>query len=101
MRVLLIASILAALPSVAIAQTEPFLVSPDGTYLGDINSNRYDSNSISNPYGQYGSRYNPDSVNNPYGEYGSRYSDKSPNNPYATNPPIVIGPCIGYCPNGN
>lgn len=51
-----------------------------GAYRGQLNSNRYDPNSVSNPYGKYGSEYSPDSVNNPYGA-GSRYGD-SPNNPY-------------------
>jgi hypothetical protein len=63
-----------------------------GKYLGNLNSNRYDPNSTSNPYGQYESRYSADSVNNPYGQYGSRYSADSPNNPYATNTPAIVAP---------
>jgi hypothetical protein len=59
-------------------------------YLGNISTNRYDPNSISNPYGQYGSRYSPDSINNPYGQYGSQYSNESANNPYATHVPKLI-----------
>lgn len=69
----------------------PYLVSPDGTYLGNLNNNRYDPNSVSNPYGQYGSQYSPNSINNPYGTYGSPYSNKSPNNPYATQSPRIYG----------
>lgn len=66
------------------AQT-PILIDPStGKYLGNVNSNRYDPNSIANPYGRYGSRYSPDSVNNPYGQYGNPYSPNSINNPYAT-----------------
>lgn len=56
----------------------------DGTYLGNT-GNRYDANSINNPYGKYGSKYSDNSVNNPYGTYGSEYSAQSPNNPYNTN----------------
>ena len=67
----------------ALAQT-PIIVAPDGKYLGNLNSNQYDPNSVSNPYGRYGSQYSPDSINNPYGQYGSPYSPNSPNNPYAT-----------------
>jgi hypothetical protein len=63
-----------------------------GKYLGNLNSNKYDPDSTSNPYGQYGSRYSPDSVNNPYSQYGSRYSADSPNNPYATNAPAIVSP---------
>lgn len=56
-------------------------------YLGKWSSNRYGSDSTSNPYSSGGSRYSPNSVNNPYGQYGSRYSPKSATNPYATNAP--------------
>ena len=54
----------------------PHIYAPDGQYLGNLNANRYDPNSISNPYGQYGSRYSPNSVNNPYGQYGNPYSSQ-------------------------
>jgi len=71
----------------------PILVDKQtGKYLGALSSNPYDQDSVSNPYGQYGSQYSQDSINNPYGEYGSPYSDKSINNPYATNPPIILDP---------
>lgn len=63
-----------------------------GKYLGNLSNNKYDPNSTSNPYGQYGSEYSQDSINNPYGQYGSRYSQDSPNNPYATNPPAIVSP---------
>ena len=57
----------------------PIIIAPDGAYLGNLNANRYDPNSISNPYGQYGSPYSPNSVNNPYGTYGNRYSPQYSN----------------------
>lgn len=60
----------------------PRLYAPDGTFLGNVNENRYDPDSISNPYGRYGSPYSPESVNNPYGRYGSRYSSESVRYPY-------------------
>ncbi len=46
-------------------------------YLGNLNQNPYDPNSVNNPYGQYGSKYSPDSIRNPYGTYGSPYSPYS------------------------
>ncbi|PSJ16410.1 hypothetical protein C7H79_13540 [Nitrosomonas supralitoralis] len=71
----------------------PILVDREtGKYLGTLSNNHYDSDSVSNPYGQYGSKYSPDSISNPYGQYGSKYSPDSPNNPYATNPPVIISP---------
>ena len=45
-----------------------------GKYRGRLNSNPYDSDSVSNPYGAYGSPYSPDSVQNPYGA-GNPYSN--------------------------
>ena len=64
---------------------------PDGTgqYLGRLSSNPYDSDSVSNPYGTYGSPYSSNSINNPYGTYGSPYSSKSTTNPYATDAPKI------------
>lgn len=55
----------------------------NGNFRGNLNGNRYDPDSVSNPYGQYGSRYSADSINNPYGA-GSRYQHDSPNNPYGS-----------------
>lgn len=61
----------------------PRLYDNRGNFRGNLNSNRYDPNSIANPYGRYGSRYSQDSINNPYGA-GSRYRNDSPNNPYGS-----------------
>jgi hypothetical protein len=63
-------------------QDSPRIYAPDGKYLGNLNSNQYDPNSVANPYGRYGSPYSPDSINNPYGQYGNPYSPNSVNNPY-------------------
>ena len=76
--------IIAALIGAVAAHAEaPKIYAADGTYLGTLSDNKYDPESTSNPYGQYGSKYAPDSINNPYGRYGSEYSQDSPNNPYA------------------
>ena len=69
----------------------PYLVSPDGTYLGNLSANKFDPNSTSNPFGVYGSKFSSKSVNNPFGAYGSKFSNKSANNPYATSAPRVYG----------
>ncbi len=69
----------------------PIVVDPQtGKYLGTLSNNQFDPDSVSNPYGRYGSEYSSDSINNPYGKYGSPYSNDSVNNPYATNPPKII-----------
>jgi hypothetical protein len=54
--------------------------------LGVLNANRYDPNSLANPYGA-GSPYKADGLMNPYSQYGSPYSNKSWRNPYATDAP--------------
>lgn len=46
-----------------------------GKYLGELSTDQYRLDSVSNPYGRYGSPYSLDSVNNPYGRYG-RYSTR-------------------------
>ena len=79
------------LTSAALADGPPILVDPStGKYLGNLSNNPYDPDSVSNPYGRYGSQYSPDSINNKFGTYGSPYSNSSPNNPYATQAPIII-----------
>lgn len=60
-----------------------------GKYLGNVNNNPYDPNSISNPYGKYGSPYSSESINNPYSRYGSPYSSESATNPYSYRSPRI------------
>lgn len=68
------------------------IVAADGAFLGKVTSNVYDSDSIINDYGEYGSLYSSTSIRNEYGEYGGRYSNQSPFNPYTSAPPkIVLG----------
>ena len=69
----------------------PRIVAEDGTYLGRLNANRFDSESVANPFGTYGSPTSSKSINNPTGRYGSPYSRQSPNNPYTTQSPRLFG----------
>ena len=64
------------------------LEADDGTFLGKF-SNKYDSESIFNKYGNYGSKYSNTSIFNKYGNYGSKYSAQSPVNPYTATSPKV------------
>lgn len=88
MKKLILVLCLAAGPVLA---DPPSIYSRDGKYLGNLSTNKYDPNSVNNPYGRYGSKYSSDSINNEYGRYGSPYSSESATNPYATNAPRVIG----------
>jgi hypothetical protein len=76
------------------------LYSNDGkTYLGKLTTNEYDTDSIYNEYGTYGSKYSTTSIMNDYGTYGSRYSSESAFNDLATDPPIILdkdGKSVGY-----
>ncbi len=68
-------------------------------YLGCLNCSKYDSNSIWDNYGDYGSKYSESSIWNQYGDYGSQYSDYSPWNKYASYPPVIVdmeGNFYGY-----
>ncbi len=69
----------------------------ENTYLGKI-SNSYDSESIFNEYGTYGSEYSSNSIWNEYSTFGSEYSSYSPFNKYTSTPPMIIkdGKIIGY-----
>ena len=71
----------------AISLNDLRIIADDGTFLGTLNKNSYDANSIYNEYGTYGSQYNAKSIFNKYGKYGSDYSSLSPFNAYAANPP--------------
>ncbi|MGQ9471803.1 MAG: hypothetical protein ACUVR0_08965 [Candidatus Aminicenantales bacterium] len=58
-------------------------------YLGRLSSNSFDPESVSNPYGRYGSPYSADSINNPSGKYGSPYSLYGVSNPYILKAPKI------------
>lgn len=69
----------------------------DGQYLGRF-TNQYDTQSVLNKYGTYGSDYSSTSTNNSYSQYGSPYSSLSARNPYASRPPLIVknGQFIAY-----
>lgn len=65
------------------------IIADDGQSLGKI-TNKYDSESIANKYGNYGSKYSSTSILNEYGLYGGKYSSHSPFNKYTTTPPKIF-----------
>jgi len=74
------------------------LYAEDGTYLGKVNNNPYDPESIANPYGKYGSKDSPVSINNRHGNYGSKTSLLSANNPNTSHAPNIYGTGYGNRP---
>lgn len=67
----------------------PIVVGQDGEYLGVLSANPYEPESITNPYGLYGSQYSPVSVEDRFGLYGSPYSNESLNNVYLVSEPRI------------
>lgn len=68
-------------------------------YLGCINCDTFDKNSIWNSYSDYGNVFSSKSIWNGYGNYGSSYSTYSPWSSYASYPPAIVdqdGKFYGY-----
>jgi hypothetical protein len=74
------------------------LRTPSGVFLGNVNRNRFDTDSLVNQYGQHGSRYSAESIFNKYSQYGSPYGSESPYNKFTTTPPMFVknGESLGY-----
>jgi hypothetical protein len=85
-------------PTLSHRSDQAYIEAADGTFLGKLNPNKYDSESIFNEYGNFGSEYSPISIFNKYGIYGGEYSNLSPFNEYSSTPPKVIvdGKLIGH-----
>jgi hypothetical protein len=58
------------------------------TFLGTI-SDKYNFDSIFNPYGECGSQYSSTSIWNQYGDYGGKFGTYSPFNQFNTIPPEI------------
>ena len=89
MKHLLILAAVTLTATIASAQVQ--LYGSNGQYLGNLNSNRFDPNSVSNPFGRYGSQFSPDSINNPFSQWGSQFSPNGVRNPFATGGPGHFG----------
>ncbi|RWQ28342.1 hypothetical protein [Mesorhizobium sp.] len=72
------------------ARGDTYIEADDGTFLGTLNPNQYDQESIFNSYGPFGSRYSPTSIHNTYGTYGGNYSAQSPYNQFTRTPPKLF-----------
>lgn len=66
------------------------LVAADGTALGNVNTNLYDTDSLTNQFGPYGNPYNANSLFNSFGPYGNPYSTLSPYNEFSRTPPSFV-----------
>ncbi|KAB1230882.1 hypothetical protein [Chryseobacterium viscerum] len=59
-------------------------------YLGCLNCDNFDKNSIWNKFSDYGNVFSSKSIWNTYGNYGSTYSTYSPWNTYGAYPPAIV-----------
>lgn len=75
-------------PTAAQAQFVAEIRAEDGTFLGNLNSDRFDQRSICNSYGEYGGRYG-NGIFSTYGNYGKR-SASSAYDPNNTKPPKLV-----------
>lgn len=87
--------------STAMAQVELLLFGGrnNEVFLGCLSCSEYDSDSVHNRYGTFGSAYSSESIWNRYGQYGGSYGTYSPCNRYASDPPVVVdrdGGFYGY-----
>lgn len=66
------------------------IVASDRQFLGLVTSNAFNTDSVLNEYGPYGSRFSQVSILNAFGPYGGEYSTLSPFNEYTSTPPMLV-----------
>ena len=52
----------------------PKIYDQNGEYRGRLNANQFDPESVSNPYGRYGSKFSAESINNEFASFGQTFS---------------------------
>lgn len=68
-------------------------------FIGCLNCGKFDSGSICNKFGDYGSKFSDKSIWNKFGDFGSQFSDRSPWNKFGNIPPAIVdrsGKFYGY-----
>lgn len=83
------------LPEEEISASVFFIFAHDGQFLGFVNDNRFDPDSICNGFGQYGSKFSQTSIWNDFGPYGGDFGSLSAFNNLSSTPPVLfdeIGP---------
>lgn len=104
MSIFLVISLTLILSSITIlASGNLHLVGSDGVYLGKLTTNQYDSKSVFNEVGKYGSDVSMTSIWNDVSPYGSPVSSKSAFNDVASEPPLIVSndEVIGYLTTNN
>lgn len=76
--------------NVIIGSPRYVIFAQDGQFLGFINTNRFDSESVCNGFGSYGNKYSSTSIWNKLGTYGGSYNAYSAFNDLGATPPIIL-----------
>ncbi len=63
---------------------------PNGQFLGTINNNPFDPDSLCNPFGSYGNRFSSTSIWNQFSNYGSNFATYSAFNSVTSTSPIIF-----------
>lgn len=66
-----------------------FIEAADGAFLGKLNPNRLDGDSIFNQFGPYGNQFSQLSMFNKFSNYGNQFSKLSPFNSFTITPPTL------------
>ncbi len=75
-----------------------YLQAQDGQFLGNLNPNRFDQDSISNKFSPYGNKFSQTSIFNKFSTYGGQFSQLSPFNRISNTPPRILdgGKFVAY-----
>lgn len=71
------------------AKKQSFIEAYDGTFLGKLNPNPFDKDSIFNQFGLYGNKFSSSSIFNQFSNYGNPFSSMSPYNQFTQTPPKI------------
>ncbi len=79
-------------PAMAAVGSNLFLIADDGkfTFLGSLDLNPFDYNSVFDQFGIYGNPFSATSIWNQFGEYGNPYSTYSPFDSVSSTPPWIV-----------
>src|SRR5690606_34714574 len=64
--------------------SQSFIEAGDGTFLGKLNPNKFDQDSIFNRFGAYGNKFSQSSIFNKFSTYGNQFNQLSPYNKFSS-----------------
>lgn len=73
-----------------VGQSIFFIFAQDGQFLGFVNDNRFDPDSVCNGFGKYGNQFSQTSIWNEFGTYGGDFGSLSAFNDLTGTPPVLF-----------